>query len=100
MPERLALRIDRLGHLADVTRDLGIAFEVVDELRVSRAEEPLDHRSEPRFCWWAGLLGAFVPRQQCFEEHAAEFSSPVDNEYWGRCACRRTHSRRTIIQER
>src|SRR5439155_8778595 len=83
MPERLALGIDRLGHLADITRDLGIAFEVVDELGVSRAEEPLDHRSEPRFCWWAGLLGAFVPRQQSFEEDATEFSSPVDNEHLG-----------------
>src|SRR5271157_3089168 len=80
MPDRLALGVDGLGHLPDITRDLGIAFEVVNELRVGRAEETLDQGSEPRLCRRASLFGAFVPCEQTFEKHAAEFS-PTVNDY-------------------
>ena len=79
-PCRECLRVHRLGDLPDITRDLRIAFQVVNELGVRRSKQPFARRSEPRLGRRSCLLCAFVPRQQRLEISALKLAAPVYNQ--------------------
>src|SRR4030095_5695003 len=66
-------RVHGFRHLPDISRDLSVSSQVVDELRIRRAESTLDQRTESGLGRWPRLLDAFVPRQQSLEVRALEF---------------------------
>src|SRR5436189_2704167 len=70
-------RIDRLRHLPDVARHLSIAEQVVEELRVGRAEYALDQGTEPGLCRRPRFLRAFVAGQERLEIGAVEFGTAI-----------------------
>src|SRR5581483_7498527 len=49
-----------LRNLADISRELGVAGQVVEELGVRRSEQPLDDRPESRLGGRSRLLGAAI----------------------------------------
>ena len=79
-PYRKPFRIHGLGDLADVPHDLGIALEIVNELRVRRAKQPFARGTEPRFSRRPSLLRAFIAGQQRFKIRAFELAPSVDYE--------------------
>jgi hypothetical protein len=66
--------------LAHVTRDLGVAEQIVHELGIGCAKNALHQRAEPSLGGRTGLLGAFVARQQGLEIRAAELRPPIHHQ--------------------
>ena len=73
-------RTNGLRHLADVARHLSIAEQVVEELRIGRAECALDQGTEPRLRRRPRLLGAFVAGQERLEIGAVEFRAAIHDQ--------------------
>lgn len=79
-PYRLSLRVVALRDLPDVTPDLGVAAQIVKELRVGGAEKPFANRTKPGFGGRPRFLGALIFGQECFEIRALELGTAVDND--------------------
>src|SRR5437899_10997236 len=76
----MLLRIDRLSHLADVARNLGIPSEIMNEARVRDSEEALADRSESRLGRRPSLFRAFVTGQQSFEIDAVKLAPSIQHD--------------------
>src|SRR5271157_210437 len=79
-PHSMVLGIHRGGDGADFFGDLGVARQVVDQLRVGSAKDALTDRAEASLGGRPGLFGAFIAREQCFEVHALEFLAAIHYE--------------------
>src|SRR5436305_152813 len=82
-PESVSTRINRLGDLAHILHDLGVACKIMYKGGIGRVEEPLDDRPEP----WSGLrtssLATFVAGEQRLKVNALELRSPINHdEFW------------------
>ena len=79
-PTRLPFRIDALGDLASVARELRVTCQRVHKSGVGGAEEALAHGPESRSAARSRLLGTAVASQKRFEVDALKLRSTVDDD--------------------
>ena len=79
-PTRLAFRIDALGDLASIPRELSVAGQRVHKSGVGSAEEALAHGPESRSTAGSRLLGAAVACQQRLEVDALKLRPTIDDD--------------------
>ena len=72
--------VHRLRDLPDITRDLCIASQVVNELRVRGSKQSFTRRSESWLSRGSCLFRALIPGQQRFKIRALKLPSSVDNQ--------------------
>src|SRR5260370_15061210 len=75
---RMALRVHRFGHLADVFHILAVSSQRVKELCVHRAKHPFDEASESGFARRPSLQENFIRRGQRFEKNALKLLATID----------------------
>src|SRR5713226_2951949 len=98
-PHGVFLGVNTGGHLAHVLRDLGVSRETVDELGAG-SKKPFAYGSKAWLSGWPSFLDAFVAREQRLEVDAFDSLPPSATRICGSRPWRRTHSRRTIMQDR
>src|SRR5713226_9749326 len=76
-PGCLTLWIYGLGYLADITHDLCVAPQVVDELCIGSPEKPLTNGTESCLSWRPDFLDALITRQQSVKVGGLEFGTTV-----------------------
>src|SRR5260370_36682528 len=77
-PYGFLLRVDARRDLSYLAHNLGIATEIVDELRVASPEEPFHYRAKACLGRRPGFLSAFVSGQQGLEIDTAEFRASIN----------------------
>src|SRR5258708_7043241 len=79
-PYRLAARVGGFGHHPWLLCCLGVAQQVVKELRLHCPEESLLGRTEAWFCCWALMFAHAIERQQLLKVHTLKLWSTIDHD--------------------
>src|SRR5258708_1441726 len=77
-PYGFLLRVDARCDLSYLAHNLGIAAEVVDELRVASPEETFHYSTEACLGGRPSFLGAFISGEQGLEIDTAEFRASIN----------------------
>jgi hypothetical protein len=79
-PDRLTCRLVAFRDLSDIARDLSISAQVMNELSVRGAEEPLANGAKPGSGGRPRLLGALIFSKERLKIRAPEFGAAIDDD--------------------